>query len=301
MSKLNIKTIVLSVGTGGIVLRGSLIAVYNHAKWFQEKHGGCAIIACPVDATCDLMAYRYVSNRFRVVFYQSISELENMWPTSSMLYIIKYGTNDGKVAATIPTFIHCVFDMSQPHGDYYAGVSRELALKYDRPNDFMEHVYPYPPLTKLADLRAVFDIGKDRIVVGRYGGADTWNIDWSMTAISKCVRRLNNKITFLLINTPRWDNHPSIVYVDPIYDDTLKSRFLETCDAFLLAERHGHTFGYAVCEAIAHKVPILYFNGEVWNDTHLRHIHNTPKLRHQSFDTEETLLSVFDNLHTEFT
>src|SRR5579872_3321917 len=49
-----------------------------------------------------------------------------------LLYIMKYGTDDQITSDNCRTGVHCVFDMSEPHGGVYAGISDYIARKFGR-------------------------------------------------------------------------------------------------------------------------------------------------------------------------
>lgn len=286
------KSIVFHVGTGGMVLRGSVIAVYNHACVYQERWGGRVLIVYQSGDAFDPLAYKFVANRFQVKSYRTLIELQQICSEFDLLYIIKYGTIDQNIVNHPPMLVHCVFDMSQPHGKYYLGVSQTLSAKFGLPDRFIEH--PRPTLFRRIRMPGPVSFGfqDTDVVIGRHGGLDTWNLPFAMACISQIVRTRSN-IKFLLMNTPQWDDHPSIVHLPPIADDVLKYRILSQCKYFILAERHGHTFGYAVLEALMYGMIVIYYRGDdVWNSAHYRYLDNMHRAFREYQDLHNILYSL---------
>eukprot|EP00966_Prymnesium_polylepis_P176733 4092426-Prymnesium_polylepis.1 len=110
-------------------------------------------------------------------------------------------------------------------------------------------------------MRRELRIPNGATVFGRYGGADTFSIDFAHAAVEEVARACPETIYFLFMNTlPFCDALPNVVHLEATSDDEAKSRFIRTCDAMLHARYSGETFGLAVAEFSAHNRPVLASN-----------------------------------------
>lgn len=256
--------------TPHLTFRGSCVAIYDYAHYSEILYGHTCIIATPTihhQSTRDnnIGAFRWLSMRFPILFIDSLDELDNS--DVDLIYIIKHGQRDDVVFTKKPFVVHCVFDMSFPHGSAYSAVSESLARKFSS-DSFVPHIVSMNTYWTLPNLRKPLGIPKDAIVFGRYGGMDTFNLQFAKKIISRIVRE-NSKVYFLLMNTPKWDNHPQIIHLSPISNQGFKKRFIASCNAMIVPETLGHTFGLAIAEFQTFDKPIICFNGHVWNTAHL--------------------------------
>lgn len=253
-----------------LCIRGTSVALYDYARYNEEILNNKSIIIVPLDEflDSDMIAIKRFSERFLIYFYKDRDDMENILVAtgSNILYCIKYGNNDGVYSNFIKTGIHCVFDMSEPHGDVYAGVSEALARKYNN-NLFVPHmvslkVYP-------TNLRESLGISHSAIIFGRYGGLDTFNLEFCQEVIREIVDQRKD-IYFLFINTPKFIQHKQVIYLEPITDEKDKSEFINTCDAHLECGTLGHSFGNAIAEFSIHNKPIIAYNSPtLWNTAHI--------------------------------
>jgi hypothetical protein len=261
--------------TPSLTFRGSGVALYDYAHYTELLYGYTSLILTVQTSNHDDIAFKWFHNRFRVHVYDGTREhLECVLDDvgASVLYTIKYGTNDGVYSTRTHTVVHCVFDMSEPHGDVYAGVSETLSRKYGQ-GAHVPHMVrtPTPFELKRAEgvLRSELGIPTNALVFGRHGGRDTFNLQFVKEAISEIVR-LRSDIYFLFMNAPEWDMHRQIVYLPATTDGTVKHEFICACDAMIVPETLGHTFGLSIAEFSVRQKPVLCYNGEdVWNRAHI--------------------------------
>jgi hypothetical protein len=253
--------------TNKLCVRGTSVAIYDYAKYNEEILRNESIILIPESSIpeCEPISLTRFSNRFLVKTYRDIEQtLKDL--NCDMLYCIKYGLNDGIFSKNIKTVIHCVFDMSQKHGDIYAAVSSTLAKKFNQ-SVFVPHMIS---LKKIHDrnLKTLLGIPESAIVFGRYGGVDTFNITWCWDTIEKIVRERSD-IYFLLNNSVKFHEHPQIKYYKNIVSEDDKNKFINTCDAYIECGTLGHSFGLAIAEFSTFNKPIIaYFGSNVWNTAH---------------------------------
>lgn len=251
-------------------VRGSCVALYDYAVHNETILHNESIIV--VDGNNkhknDLIALLKFSRRFKIFFYDNVDHLHTILLNEhcDILYTIKYGKRDNICFDDIKTVVHCVFDMSEPHGDVYAGVSSSLAKKYNQ-TLYVPHMISLVP-TYSGDMRKELGIPPSAKVFGRHGGQDTFNITFCMNVIVNLVQTYKD-IFFVFVNTPKFVNHSQVIFLDQFIHTDDKNRYIETCDAHLECGTLGHTFGLSIAEFSVHNKPIIAYNGNVWNRAHL--------------------------------
>ena len=249
-------------------MRGTSVALYDYAKYNEELLGNQSIIIIPKNGINDELGLNHFQNRFKVLFYDGIEKLENLLSDEKVdiMYCIKYGKNDGIFSKKTKTVIHCVFDMTEPHGDVYAGVSKSLANKFGS-NLFVPHMVSIKK--EKGNFREKLGIPSDAIVFGRYGGEDTFNIIFCIEVIKEILESRKD-IYFLFTNTFQID-HPRVLYLPKTTSFEEKSKFINTCDAHLECGSLGHSFGLSIAEFSSHNKPIITYNSTgLWNTEHIR-------------------------------
>lgn len=253
--------------TPTINIRGTCVSIYDYAHYNETLlHNKSIIITQKID---DNIAYRHFKNRFQVLIYTNNSELDNLIQNNKIIivYHIKYGKNDSYIPKYCFNVIHCVFDMTEPHGDVYAAVSKTLANKFNK-HLYVPHMVSmtYDPLQQ--NLRKELHIPDNACVFGRYGGLDTWNLSYTWSVLTKILNEFDD-VYILLINTPTIQ-HKRVINLEPITDIRYKKLFINTCNAMICPESLGHTFGLTCAEFASQQKPIIVYNGDnVWNKHHL--------------------------------
>lgn len=245
--------------TNEICIRGSSVAIYDYAHYNELILKNQSIIIVPKKGFSKSYdkAIEKFKKRFNIYIYSELDEMEHILLSEkcNILYCIKYGKNDNVFSRRIKTVVHCVFDMSDPHGDVYAGVSETLAKKFKQ-SVFVPHMIGLEPDLKKRNLRDELKIPKDALVYGRYGGKDTFNLVFCFEAIKNIVNSYPN-IFFIFINTPRFIVHKQVIYLNEIVSNEDKNKFINTCDAFIECGTMGHTFGLALGEFSVNNKPII--------------------------------------------
>ena len=157
--------------------------------------------------------------------------------------------------------------MSDPHGDVYAGVSKQIARKFNK-TLYVPHMISLQPCIVQDNIRTKLNIPLDAVVFSRYGGMDTFNLEFCRKVIKQVVNEHSDR-HFMFINTPEFYNHRQIHYLQPITTDIDKSIFIQASDAHLECSDLGHSFGLAIGEYSVHNKPVIAFTGPVWNTSHL--------------------------------
>lgn len=280
--------------TNKLCVRGTSIAIYDYARYNEEIFKNTSIILIPEKSIseCEPIALNRFSNRFLVKTYKDLEEtLKDLG--CDILYCIKYGLNDGIYSKNIKTVIHCVFDMTEPHGNVYAGVSCNLAKKFNK-ELFVPHMVSLKKIHN-NNLKIILGIPDNAIVFGRYGGIDTFNIPWCWKVIQKIVKERSD-IYFLLNNTVKFEDHPQIKYYKNIVSEDDKNKFINTCDAYIECGTLGHSFGLAIAEFSTFNKPIIAYKGQnIWNTAHFDVLGNNAMY----FQDENEFKSLLNNFKTE--
>lgn len=246
------------------------MSLYDYAHYHETLLGGRSIIiTAETNPQHDAMALYKFRKRFEVRTYKDPKDIEELVADCDIFYTIKYGKKDEYVCKNIKTCVHCVFDLSEPHGDVYAAVSDTLARKFGR-TEFVPHMIGLKPSHTGENMRKILNIPENAVVFGRHGGQDTFDLEIAKAAITHAVVD-RPELYFVFINTPRFVNHPRVIHLDKIVDLDEKNRFIMTCDAMIHAQSLGETFGISIGEFSVNNRPIVAYNGKVWND-HYKHI-----------------------------
>jgi len=277
--------------TPQIDVRGTCVSIYDYAHYNETLLEGQSVILTSREGNHDLDAVFKFIKRFKVLFYNKIDQIESIANDFDLFYVIKYGKKDNIICKNTKTVIHCVFDLSEPHGDVYAAVSDTLAKKFGI-DTFVPHMISLRPSRTGENLRKFLNIPENAVVFGRHGGQDTFNLDIAIKAIIYVVN-LFSKVHFIFVNTPRFYDHPHIHYLNKIVDIDEKNRFIMSCDAMIHAQSLGETFGISIGEFSVNNKPIIAYNGNVWND-HYKTILGNRALWYTSKEECQNILLNFD-------
>lgn len=252
-------------------IRGTSTAIFDYANYSEKLLGNESIIVIPKTSVIENknveIALEKFKKRFSIFYYDSLEHLDEILEKEScdLLYIIKYGTNDGVFSTKTKTCVHCVFDMSDKHGDVFAGVSEQIMKKFNK-SLFVPHMVMEPSLTK-ENLREELGINNDATVFGYHGGIDSFNIQFAISAVKKACRVFHN-MYFIFVNIPRFDTNPNIFFLDKFVNNEDKSKFINTCDCCLEAQQLGQSFGLSLADFSVNNKPIITFGGIVLNDNY---------------------------------
>jgi len=274
----------------GLTLRGTEVALYDYAHHNEWMLGNDSLIVVPRISNHHPQAIEKFKSRFQLVHYEDKRELDSILlrERCELFYTIKYGTNDGVVSSAVKTAVHCVFDMSQPHGDVYAAVSDFLSNKFGGLFPVVPHMIDLPNVQE--NLREELGIPTDAIVFGRHGGFETFDLDFVKGVVREIVQ-LSPKIYFLFLYTQPFFEHPQVKFLPETADPVRKVRFLNSCDAMLHGRAEGETFGIACGEFSVRNKPVLTFRKSEYTE-HLSILGNRA-LTYESAEELRTLILNF--------
>ena len=236
--------------------RGTTRNLFNYAYYNQELLGNRSIILYDKnDPHNNTKVIDKFKRHFQVYNYEKWEEVDGLIEENKcqILYIEKYGVNDGKLSKVAKNIIHCVFDTSDPHGEYYTTLHKSMNPDYlALPNICCEL-----PNAKI-NFRKENNIPSNAIVFGRHGGRETFNIPYVQHTIIRFAKQNPDKY-FLFLNTDNFcqESLPNLIFLDCNIDDTFISEFIESCDAMIWGRMDGESFGLAIAEFSMKNKPII--------------------------------------------
>jgi len=252
--------------SGKLDLRGTCVSLYDYAYYHEKLLNGKSVILTSNRENHDENVLFKFAKQFEIRFYTTESQIDNLISDCDIFYTIKYGKKEGYVTNKIKSCVHCVFDLSEPHGDIYAAVSETLAKKYNT-NIFVPHMIGLKFGLESSNMRKCLNISENDIVFGRHGGEDTFDLEICKSAIKKIVNNYSN-IHFIFVNTPKFIDHGNVHHLEKIVDFDEKNRFISSCNAMIHGQSLGETFGISIGEFSVHNKPIIAYGGHVWNDNY---------------------------------
>ena len=248
--------------------RGTEVAMFDYAYYNETLLKNKSFIFYEKNnLNNDIDVIKKFNNFFTTIPLNNFHDIDEYLQKNNIqiLYNIKSGKNDGKISKIAKNFIHCVFNSNEPHGEIYSTISSWVSRNNNK-LPVLPHIVHLPENND--NMREILNIPNDAIVFGRYGGMDTFNLEEAHRAIRNVVRAYDN-IYFVFINTPHFDEHRQVIFLNKIINDDDKNKFIHTCDAHLECSNLGHTFGLAIGEFSVNNKPIIAYNGWVWNRCHL--------------------------------
>jgi hypothetical protein len=294
-------TSVIAFHSNQLSVRGTEVALYDYAHYFEKLYSGRSIIITPkISQGHDARAASRFAQRFPVFPYESKDELDSILNREKveLLYSIKAGFKDGPETKVCRSVVHAVFPHFEPHGDVYAYISGWLSTEMQALNKDSSLMPYVPHIVTLkdeeGDLRSGLKIPSEAIVFGRYGGPESFDIPFVRELLSLIVSRRPD-IYFLFANTPAFcEVHPQIIHLDAF------------CDESLHARHRGETFGLSVAEFAVRNRPVFTWKGS-YEKAHIEYLGERAILYETVEDLALSLLSFVPHksngkcLYTEFT
>jgi len=249
-----------------LTLRGTEVAMYDYAHFNETLLQNKSIIitrnydTIKHEYDVSLDAYNKFKNRFIVEYYESQPDIDNIVEKYGIthLYVIKAGEFDGLISYKCKNLIHCIFNTTQPHGQIYSVISSDVNRLFNTSYPVVPHMIRIHETTEnmINDLK----IPNDAIVFGRYGGMESFDIDFVHRAIKDILEKRDD-IYFIFMNTNVFYTHPRIIYLTGTTNMEMKRKFINTCDAHIHARSGGETFGLTCGEFALALKPVITFSG----------------------------------------
>ena len=236
--------------------RGTTTALYDYAHFNETILGNKSFIFYEDSSRFNNrnVINKFI-NRFTVHGVRQFQEVDTYLKNYNIshIYIIKSGERNNQLSKVAKNCIHAVFNCD-PHGDIYASISPQVNGNNGK-YPVVPHMINIPSHDR--NLRQEYNIPKDVIVFGGYGGNTSFSIPFVHSVVYQIAKE-NSNIFFLFANFNRFcASLPNIIHVDPIIDLEKKVEFINTCDAMLHARIDGETFGIAVGEFSTRNKPVI--------------------------------------------
>ena len=239
--------------------RGTTIALFDYAYYNETILNNKSIIFYEKNSPKNnSLVIEKFSKRFQVFAVEEFKDIDKVLLDNSidcdLIYILKYGTIDGRISNRFKTGVHCVFECWEPHGDVYASISPQLKW-YNSSIPVVPHIVSLPDHDR--DMREELGIPQNALVYGRHGGLETFSISYVQQAVYR-VALQNPEIFFIFVNTDRFcETLPNIIHLQQIIDIEKKVEFINTCDAMIWGRTEGETFGLAIAEFSIRNKPVF--------------------------------------------
>lgn len=234
--------------------RGNGTVLYDYAKALREVLGHEVAVLSSKEKSI------FVPDRFsdfECHLYNKIEELEKIVDDKKVdvLYMTRAGGIE-YFPKNCKTAIHCVFGMTEPHGNVYAGVSEWLARLFKK-DKWVPHIIN--PIRTNETLHDELGIPKDSFVLGRLGGYQQFNVPAARIAVLKSLENRKD-LWAIFLNTEKFTDHPRTRFLPFNPSLNYKSKFINTCDAMVHGRSDGETFGLAVGEFSAFNKPVFTYD-----------------------------------------
>ena len=241
----------------GVVNSTFLYALYNE-KILRNKS---LIFYDPNNKYNEQEVIQKFKRKFKLIGVSQFSDIDEYKNKFDLEYIIvqKGGKKDSFYSNKIKTVIHAVYPqkLSEIHGDKYVYISSWLS------KNFSNNKVPAVPYIVLLDrtkqnLKKKLKIKNNQIVFGCHGGESSFDLKFVHNALIHLVNERKD-IVFVFLNINKFCDHPRIKFLKGTSNETLKKKFLNTCDAMIYGRSLGESFGLACGEfAVLNKTIISY-------------------------------------------
>lgn len=241
--------------------RGTEVAMYDYAFYNKTLLHNTSIIIYNNNNSLNnpkvIDKFKKEFDLFEVSSIMNKDEIDKI--LSEQKCDIIYMIVDGGARFDVPTkakvCVHCVFNcIDPPFGDVYAAISSDVD-GYTEKYPIVPHMINLPSHDR--NMRNKLSIPDDAIVFGRYGGKDSFDIDYVKKIVCD-VAKTNKNIYFLFGNTDVFcESMPNIIHLDVISGLDEKVEFINTCDAMLWARKRGESFGLSIGEFSSKNKPVF--------------------------------------------
>jgi hypothetical protein len=211
-----------------------------------------------------------LKQQFNIVTYETEEDLNRLAEGYDFCYSQRagylYEPDTKKKLSEVNTTnfgVHCVFQWYEPHGNSYAYISEWLANEITKNYRTQQQKF-VPYIVTLPDpnfnLREHLGIPKDKFVIGRHGGFNTFDIPFARDAVIEFAQSRDD-VVFLFCNTMPFCNLPNVLFMAPFFGAQEKSNYINACDAMLHARDLGESFGLSVAEFLYFNKPVLSWAG----------------------------------------
>ena len=266
--------------------RGTTTSVLSYGRALRER-GHDVEISYWSESPANVPALvDSVGREFHLLPHRQRFALELGTSPFDAAYFIKSGERDGLDLTDTRTLIHAVFQNYDPHGSRYAYISQWLASsmreqvsgRRGRRNGLAtrglealeegcSNALDFDALDLIVDIpepqdgiRQELGIPEDAFVILRFGGYDSFDIEWAQQAVVRLLDE-HRDWYFIGLNTSPFTAHERARFIPMVMDPVEKASLVGAANVFLTARGQGEAFGVAIAEALQIGVPVLAWNG----------------------------------------
>jgi len=248
--------------TNSLSLRGTEIALYDYALHNQTLLGNKSIIFYRKNGLVNQAVFDKFAKHFKMMPYEGQKQLNQLIEKEhiNLAYFIKSGERDDAICESAPTLIHAVFP-TQPdefHGEKYAFVSEWLSKECSNNQiPFVPHMINLPKHE--GNLRSELAIPESATVLGCYGGADSFNLEFVKKEVILALEKRSD-LYFLFMNITPFAKHERLLFLPGNANLTYKVNFINTSDGMIHARGIGESFGLACGEFSIQGKPVITYS-----------------------------------------
>ena len=131
-------------------------------------------------------------------------------------------------------------------------------------------------------------------MIASYGGEDSFNVPFVPAAILETLQKRRD-VVFLFMNYPPFLTHERAIFLPGNPDPEFKTRFINTSDAMIHAQRLGESFGLACGEFSSRHKPVITFGGS-YGRSHIEILGEKALL----YNTKQELVLILLSLSKQF-
>ena len=249
----------------GLSVRGTSIALFDYAFYTREYLGHEPLIIFNLKHQSNsIEAYNKFKDQFQVIGYSDKSQIDSILQSNKCeaFFMIKHGRKDGIFSNVCHNWVNAVgiCDINDSHGEKYAFGSKWLSSLTNYHIPYVPHMVTLPNIND--DYRHFLNIPQNALVLGRHGGADTFDLNFVKRTI-KCLLRKRSDLYFLFLGTNRFLSHERVIHIDATTNLNSKVKFINTCDAMLHARKVGESFGLAPAEFSIRNKPVITYENSI--------------------------------------
>jgi len=275
-------------------VRGMAKAVYDYAQYNEEILGHRSLVMFNQSLNHDPGVAQKFAARFTMAGVDNPQEIDaavrRLKP--DLFYVLKQGRQDPWLTREAPNAVHAVFPTwpDEAHGSAYAYISRWLSHYCARDRaPWVPHIVTPLPLN--SDFRADWGIPHDALVLGCYGGNQSFDMDFVKQTLIKAVETRRD-LWLVFMNIDRFVEHERILFVPASSDPEVKGRFINSCDAMIHGRERGETFGLSVAEFSISNRPVITY-GKSIERAHIETLGSKAILYNDAKDLEQ-IIAGFD-------
>ena len=233
-------------------------------------------------------------DKFIIHPIKNFKEIENFKDKHKIdyAYFQKGGNIDKSCSTKIKTLIHAVYPqkLNQKHGYNYAYISEWLSKNFSNNKiPFIPYIVKTHKTKK--NLKKELKIKNNQFVLGCHGGESSFDLKFAQDVIKKIVK-IRKDLTFIFMNINKFCTHSRVKFLKGTTDESLKKKFINTCDGMIYGRSLGESFGLACAEFAIHNKFVISYK----YNRHQNHKYSIPKSHFYEYSSFKELFTLLNKL-----